>query len=315
MSVSGGEYSIGLGNEFTAEPGTIRGWKMISVRQTTASTPDTTVYTALTVGDVTEVYQSTNAAADTSPFSLEDLRVAAVGMQYISDPITIAGINVSTPISISGAEYCINGGSFTNVDCMVINGDTVETASAAEAEAVMVEAILTIGNVDSAYISAAGAVSNNQTVPLRALSSTSLATSTSATLSIGNMSDSFRVTTAGVDMTPANFQFEDLNNIEISTLVTSNSITVMGINIATPLSISNGGYSNNGEPFSSLPGTVNNGDTVRIRLISADTIEATISTRLTRARLPILFLLPLKNVIESQHPFFLLIRRMYLLTP
>ncbi|MGH1484598.1 MAG: S8 family serine peptidase [Cellvibrionaceae bacterium] len=340
ISVSGGEYSI-EGGEFTSEAGTVSNGQVIAVRHTTAATPGTTIYTALTVGDVTEVYQSTTSAPDTSPlsFSLEDRNVIATGTQLISNPVTVIGINVATPIRISGAEYRINGGSFTSAEGTVNNGDIVEVRlTASNTEATTVEAVLTIGNIDDtfsvstvganvpdtliltdqtnvpvdsfiesntltirelaeeetisitggeyrldggSYTSATGTVRNNQTVQLRVLSSTNVATSTSATLTIGNMSDSFRVTTANIDTTPANFHFEDLNNIDISTLVTSNSITVSGINVPTPIGVNNGGYSINGGPFISSPGTVTNGDTVRLRLRSADTVETTVRASLT----------------------------------
>ncbi len=71
------------------------------------------------------------------------------------------------------------------------------------------------------------------------------------------------------DMTPDTFSFVDQTNVSPSTLVTSNSITVAGINSLSPVSIAGGEYSINGEAYTSAEGSVNNGDTVTVRQTSS----------------------------------------------
>ena len=96
--------------------------------------------------------------ADTKPeqFTFTDQTGVALNTVFESNDITVAGINASSPISITGGEYSINGG---------------------------------------AYTLAAGTVENGQTVKVRQTSSSSHSTTTNATLTIGGVSDTFSVTT------------------------------------------------------------------------------------------------------------------------
>lgn len=107
---------------------------------------------------VQSVAFTTTAVADTTPdaFSFTDLSDQALSTQVESNTITVAGINAATAITISGGEYQINGGSWT---------------------------------------SAAGTVTNGQTVKLRHTTSASNGTTTDTTLTIGGVSDTFTSTT------------------------------------------------------------------------------------------------------------------------
>jgi hypothetical protein len=67
------------------------------------------------------------------------------------------------------------------------------------------------------------------------------------------------------DTAPDAFAFTDVTGAALSTVYTSNSITVAGINTAAAISITGGTYSVNGAGFVSSSGTVNNGDTVSVR--------------------------------------------------
>jgi hypothetical protein len=105
--------------------------------------------------------------------------------------ITVAGINTAAAISITGGEYSIDGGTF---------------------------------------ICTAGTVGNGQTISVRQTSSASFSTTTDATLIIGGVSDTFSVTTLAADTTPNAFSFTDQTDATLSTVITSNSIMVAGIN-------------------------------------------------------------------------------------
>ena len=99
-----------------------------------------------------------------------------------SNPITVAGINAATPISITGGTYSINGG---------------------------------------AYTSSAGTVNSGNTVTVRVTSSASYSTAVNATLTIGGVSDTFSVTTLDAptlpDTTPDAFSFTDQTGVALST--------------------------------------------------------------------------------------------------
>lgn len=86
---------------------------------------------------------------------------------------------------------------------------------------------------------------------------------------------------SAVDTTPNAFSFTDKTGVATSTAITSNSITVSGINSATTISISGGSYSVNGGGYTSASGTVNNGDTVTVRVTSSGTGSTTTSATLT----------------------------------
>ena len=187
------------------------------------------------------------APSDTTPnqFTFTDKTGAARNTTYTSNSITVSGINAATSISISGGTYSVNGGS---------------------------------------YRSSAGTVNNGNTVRVRRTSSSSYSTTTSATLNIGGVSDTYSVTTQSdsSDTTPNQFTFTDKTEAALNTAYTD-SITVGGINAAAPISISGGGgtYSINGGSYRSSAGTVNNGDTVTVKLTSSGSHSIQTSATLT----------------------------------
>lgn len=79
------------------------------------------------------------------------------------------------------------------------------------------------------------------------------------------------------------FSFADQSHLHRSTVVVSNSILVSGNTAPAPISISGGSgeYSINGGAYTSSSGTVNNGDTVTVRVTTGSGYLATVSTTLT----------------------------------
>lgn len=77
------------------------------------------------------------------------------------------------------------------------------------------------------------------------------------------------------------FYFVDLVNQELSTLLVSNSVLISGNTIPSPISVTDGEYSINGGAWTSVSGTVSNGDTVRVRRTSSASNLTTVSARLT----------------------------------
>lgn len=65
------------------------------------------------------------------------------------------------------------------------------------------------------------------------------------------------------------FTFDAQDGVPITTLITSNAITVRGVNCPAAISVTSGEYSVNGGAFTAAAGTVVLGDVVRLRVLSA----------------------------------------------
>ena len=176
------------------------------------------------------------AAPDTfpDPFSFTDLTGVALSTLFTSNAVSITGIDAPAPISVTGGLYSVGAGPFT---------------------------------------SAAGFVNNADTVRVQQTSAATPATSTHTVLDVGGVTDTFTVTTAGAlpDTVPDPFSFTDQTNVALSTLITSNSVTIGGIDSPTPISVTGGQYSVGAGAFTSSPGLVNNAESVRVQLTSAAT--------------------------------------------
>ena len=82
---------------------------------------------------------------------------------------------------------------------------------------------------------------------------------------------------ASVDQTPDAFAFAPVTGAPLTTVVESAQATVTGINAPTAISIAGGEYAINGGTYTTQPGSVVNGDTVRVRLTSSG-FNATLSS-------------------------------------
>jgi len=82
------------------------------------------------------------------------------------------------------------------------------------------------------------------------------------------------------DTVPDAFSFVDQTNLPVNAEVTSNPITVSGINAPAAISITGGEYSVNGGAFTSTSGTVTNGAEVRVRAIASSEYSTTVSATL-----------------------------------
>jgi hypothetical protein len=202
--------------------------------------------TFVVVGDPDTILQSDPVSSDTTPdqFTFTDQTNVALNTVTTSNTITVSGISMAVPISVTGGTYSINGGFYTSVP---------------------------------------GTANNGNTVTVQQTSSGSYSTTTNATLTIGGGSDIFSVTTlaAPCDTTPDLFTFTDQTGIGLSQTVTSNSITVSGISCAAPISITGGTYSINGGAYTNAAGAVNIGNTVTVRQTSSGSYSTTTNTTLT----------------------------------
>ncbi|MBA4787158.1 MAG: hypothetical protein H2039_03885 [Brevundimonas sp.] len=229
ISVSGGEYRIDGGSWRTAA-GTVSAGQSVQVRVQAPTTAGASQTATLNVGGVTAAFQVTTAvaAADTTPdaYDLGNPVAAASGAWAASNTITVSGVNAATPVSISGGQYRINGGAWTTANGTVTAGQTIQ---------VQVQAPATGG---------AG-----QT----------------ATLDVGGVTDTFQVT-AAADATPDSYDLGGPATAASGAWAASNTITVSGVNAATPVSISGGQYRINGADWTTANGTITAGQTLQVQV-------------------------------------------------
>lgn len=168
---------------------------------------------------------------DTTPdaFVFTDAVNVAVGTVSTSNSITVTGIAAPSSITVTGGEYEKNtSGSWTTSAGTVVNGDTVRVRGTSSA-------------------------SNSSTV--------------NVVLNIGGVTDTYSITTvAAADTVPDAFTFTDATNVAVSTVSTSNSVTITGINAAAPINVTGGQYEKNlSGTWTGTAGTAVSGDTVKVR--------------------------------------------------
>jgi len=237
------EYAIN-GGTWTGASGTVNNGQTVQVRHTSAATPSTAVNTTLTIGGVADTFTSTTLD-DTTPnaFTFTDVTGVALSTVQTSTAITVSGITIPTAISVVGGEYEVNSsGTWSSSPTTVATGDTVR---------------------------------------VRHTSAATPSTAVNTTLTIGGVADTFTSTTLD-DTTPDAFTFTDVTGVALSTVQTSNDITVSGITGPAPISVVGGEYEVNGSgTWTTIAGTVANGDTVLVRHTSAATPSTAVDTTLT----------------------------------
>ena len=184
---------------------------------------------------------------DSTPdaFSFPAVPNVEVSTEVSSAAVSVTGINQTVAISITGGTYSVGGGAFT---------------------------------------SAAGTVSNGQSVTVKVTSSATTNTAAEAVLTIGGVTGNFKVTTK-LDVTPDNFSFSPATEVVPNAVSTSAPITVAGIDTAVPIIISGTAtkaeYSINDAPYTAAPGTVSKNQTVKVRGTAAATTTTSSNVVLT----------------------------------
>ena len=87
--------------------------------------------------------------------------------------------------------------------------------------------------------------------------------------------------TPTADTTPDGFIFKDIEKAPTDSLITSEPVTITGINSTTVIAIEGGQYSINGGSFVDGSGSVSNNDKVRVQLRSSSDLDSTTSAKLT----------------------------------
>ena len=197
------------------------------------------------------------ASQDPIPFMFNDVIDAELSTMYESNIVLISGITAPIPMSITGGEYSFDG---------VI------------------------------WSSASVLVSNDTEVRVRRLSSSLYSTTVSVVLTTGSYSDSYDIKTKE-DITPDPFSFAAITDAELSTQYVSELLTLSGVNVPVPISIVGGEYSVNGGAFTSVAGTISNGQTFQVRRTSSSAYVTEVTATLTISDTSAIFSITTRNLV------------------
>ena len=156
ISITGGEYAID-GGAWTSASGTVGPNQTVAVRVTAPAGFGETAAATLTIGGVSGTFtvKTLTTPGDYSPdaFSLAGVTDVAPGTVVESPTtVTVTGITASTPISISGGEYSINGGAWTaSRGTVALAGQVKVRLTAPSTYGTTGKATLTIGDVSADF--------------------------------------------------------------------------------------------------------------------------------------------------------------------
>ncbi|MET1256239.1 hypothetical protein [Aliikangiella maris] len=159
IQIQGGSYRIDNG-EFTDQPGMVSNNQQVVVRLAASDLPHIQTSATLDIGGISADFKVTTNDPVPETFEFVAQSTVELNKPVKSEPVTITGIDIPTSIQIVGGLYSIDGGEFTDVQ---------------------------------------GMIENNQQVVVRLISSTQYATESLATLSVGEISADFSVTTTALN--------------------------------------------------------------------------------------------------------------------
>jgi hypothetical protein len=97
------------------------------------------------------IYFTVGASADTTPNAFNfgaNVINTALNQLAVSPIVTISGINAATSVSVTNAQYRINGGSFVTGTSSITNGQTIQLlVSGSGSPSTNVDSVVTIGGV------------------------------------------------------------------------------------------------------------------------------------------------------------------------
>ncbi|WP_348675612.1 hypothetical protein [uncultured Abyssibacter sp.] len=184
-----------------------------------------------------------------------------------SEALTVQGLgqDVRLIAAVLNGTMSVNGGEDSGVSAWVGNGDTI-TLTATAPGTPGEEAATTLVLSDSI---AAGFGREHFSAHLISSSGH------------GRMFE-FTVAANRGDGTPDAFAFDPVTDAELGSEYTSNQISISGIDVDVPVSIAGEGqYRVNGGSFGTAPAMLSEGDTITLRILSADEHEQARSSTLT----------------------------------
>lgn len=183
--------------------------------------------------DIYDVHTVEPVVGDTTPdsFTIPAVTNAALNSSITSASVTPTGYDTATAVTVTGGTVSINGAPTT----------------------------VTPGNILP-----------GQSFTVTGQSSASPGTQTSVTVVVGGVSRVFNITTVAADTTPDSFSFNTPPAANPGDVVTSDPVTITGINSAAPVTVTDGLVSiNNGSFVSS--GTITAGQALRARVNASST--------------------------------------------
>lgn len=237
------------GGAFSSSARLVQPGSTVQVRHRAAAVSNAQATSTLGVGALQLSFVSQTLPFDIKPdpFAFAARTNVALNATMTSLAITISGIDTPAPVSITGGSYnlgCAKRGVFTSGDGEITNGMRV---------CVQHQAAATPG------------------------------TTSTTTLTIGGVSGTFSSTTIPPDTTPSGFSFGALSAVPLSSVVTSKTVLIRGINTASPVSVAGGEYSLGCAPdgFTSAAGSILPGQSLCVRHTSAALPNQITTTSLT----------------------------------
>lgn len=186
VQVTNGEYSIS-GGAFRSSSSQITAGQTIAVRTHAPNSFSTSTKATVTIGGIARTFEVFTLSADRSPDSFTFVRRDGVNpATWIeSNVVTIVGINDQASISVQGGEYSVDGG---------------------------------------AYVTTEGTVSAGHAVRVRVLSASRSKQESDVTLTVGDYTSIFQVTTLEDEVAPQAMVRFPIGNI----LVQNDFITIRG---------------------------------------------------------------------------------------
>ncbi|MCE6971399.1 beta strand repeat-containing protein, partial [Cereibacter sphaeroides] len=189
-----------------------------------------------------------------------------------SATVTIGGVNGTFTVTTGDNMP----DAFTYASVANAAGGTLVTSANATMAGMTLPGTVTVSGTGSPQVSIAGGawgtggtISNGQTLAVRLTSDPGTAGgSQTATVNVSGRTATFTVTT--IDTTPAAFSFPARTGVAFSTLTTSAAATISGITAPASVTVTGGEISVAGGAWATS-GTIDNGETLSVRLTSAAT--------------------------------------------
>lgn len=248
VEISGGEYSIGCNGTFTAVPGVIAPAQSICLRRSASMDPGGTATATVTIGGRAATFTviSSNSPADFVPdaFSFQAQSGVTPGALVISNAVTITGITGLATATVTNGSYSIG--------------------------------------CTQTFTTAARSIANGTSICVRHVASQTPGASQSTQLTVGGVSATFTSTTTPPDTTPDAFTFAEQTGVAAGAVVTSEVVTITGINAPANISIADGEYSIGCTlTFTAAAGTISSGQAVCVRHTASASANTRVVSTLT----------------------------------
>lgn len=236
---------------WTSGAATIQNNQYLQLQLTSSSSASTQHRATVTVGTLSDQWDVTTIAQDNTPdsFSFTNVTGQNLNTDIISNGVAINGIGPNAvTVGVTGEgtpRIRINGGGWVS----------------------------------------SGTISNGQTLEVRLRSANAENTKRTATVTVGTGSATWEVTTYLQDNTPDSFSFLNLTGQAMETQILSDVVTITGIGPSTAsVTISGDGspqFSVNGGSWRSVATNITNGQTLRLRLTTPNTLNTTRTATVT----------------------------------